>query len=142
MLKREGIQFQVCRNPDVKCSIIERAHRTLRKMYKYFTAKNTYRLIDVLPKFVRSYNNSYRSIGMAPSQVTESDILAIWKRLKEEGGRIRKVKPKFRVGQHVRISKEKCVLQKERNKITPPKYLRLANDTLIDSSAPHQLYHL
>jgi transposase InsO family protein len=29
MLKREGIQFQVCRNPDVKCSIIERAHRTL-----------------------------------------------------------------------------------------------------------------
>ena len=22
MLKREGIQFQVCRNPDVKCSVV------------------------------------------------------------------------------------------------------------------------
>ena len=24
LLKREGIQFQVCRNPDIKCSIVER----------------------------------------------------------------------------------------------------------------------
>jgi hypothetical protein len=109
MLKCEGNQFRVWRNPDVKFSIIERAHRTLRlKMYKYFTAKNTYRFSDVLPKFVRSYNNSYhRSNGMVPSQVTESHVLAIWKRLKEKGGRIRTVKPKFRFGQHVRISKEK-----------------------------------
>jgi len=38
---------------------------------------------------------------MAPSRVTESDILAIWKRL-----RIRAVRAKFRAGQHVRISKE------------------------------------
>ena len=38
LLKREGIQFQVCRNPDVKCSIIERVQRTVRdKLYKYFT---------------------------------------------------------------------------------------------------------
>jgi len=43
MLKREGIQFQICKNPDVKCSILERAHRTIRdKLYKYFTYKNTY----------------------------------------------------------------------------------------------------
>ena len=25
VLKREGIQFQVCKNPDVKCSVVERA---------------------------------------------------------------------------------------------------------------------
>jgi transposase InsO family protein len=38
MLKREGIQFQVCRNPDVKCAIVERVQRTIReKLYKYFT---------------------------------------------------------------------------------------------------------
>ena len=37
-LKREGIEFSVFRNPDVKCSVIERAHRRLRdKLYKYFT---------------------------------------------------------------------------------------------------------
>jgi hypothetical protein len=77
-------------------------------MYKYFTAKNTHRFLDVLPKFVAAYNDSvHRSISMAPPQVTESDVLAIWKRLNKKNKRIRKVQPKFRVGQHVRISKEK-----------------------------------
>jgi hypothetical protein len=57
LLKREGIEFQVCRNPDVKCSVVERVNKTLRdKMYKYFNYKNTYRYIDVLPKFVTGYN--------------------------------------------------------------------------------------
>jgi len=52
LLKREGIQFQVCKNPDIKFSIIERAHRTIRhKLYKFFTYKNTYRYIDILPDF-------------------------------------------------------------------------------------------
>ena len=42
LLNREGIQFQVCKNSDIKCSLIERAHRTIRdKLYKYFTYKNT-----------------------------------------------------------------------------------------------------
>jgi len=43
---------------------------------------------------------------MAPSRVTDSDILAIWKRMKERRLRIRAVRAKFRAGQHVRISKE------------------------------------
>jgi len=73
MLKREGIQFQVCRNPDVKCSVFERAHRTIRdRLYKYFTYKNTYMYIDVLPKFVKAYNDTVHSAtGMAPSRVTD-----------------------------------------------------------------------
>jgi len=83
MLKREGIQFQVCRNPDVKCSMVERAHTTIRdRLYKYFTYKNTYRYIDVLPKFVKTYNDTVHSAtDMAPSRVTDSDVLAIWKRM-------------------------------------------------------------
>jgi len=40
MLKREGIQFQICKTPDIKCSV-ERAHRTIRdKLFKYHTFKN------------------------------------------------------------------------------------------------------
>ena len=40
VLKREGIQFQVSKNSDVKCSIVERAHRTVKsKIYKYFKLK-------------------------------------------------------------------------------------------------------
>jgi transposase InsO family protein len=57
MLKREGIEFQICRNPDIKCSFVERAHHTIRdKFYRYFTYKYTYRFIDVLQKFASGYN--------------------------------------------------------------------------------------
>jgi hypothetical protein len=31
MLQREGIEFQICKNPDIKCSVIERAQRTVRE---------------------------------------------------------------------------------------------------------------
>ena len=82
-LRSEGIQFQVCRNPDLKCAIVELAHRTVGDtIYKYFTFKNTYRYIDVLPKFLRAYNNTVHSTtGMAPLQVTVSYFLAIWRRM-------------------------------------------------------------
>ena len=54
MLRDEGIQFQVCRNPDVKCAVVERVHRTIRgRLFNYFTFSNSYRYIDVLPKFSR-----------------------------------------------------------------------------------------
>ena len=53
MLRDEGIQFQVCRNRDVKCEVVARAQRTIRdRLYKYLTYKNTFRYIDDLPKFV------------------------------------------------------------------------------------------
>ena len=82
MLKYEGIQFQVRRNPDVKCSTIERVQRTFRDMlYKYFNYTNAYRYIDVLPKFVKAYIDTVRSAtGMTPSKVTDSDDLALWKK--------------------------------------------------------------
>jgi transposase InsO family protein len=115
MLKREGIQHQICRNPDIKCSIIERVHRTLReKIYKYFTANNTYKFIHILPKFVDAYNLSvHRSTGLAPAKVTDSHVLAIWRRMKAKSSKqIRPTVPKFSVGQHVRISREKMIFSK------------------------------
>jgi len=114
MLKRQGIQFQVCRNPDVKCSVIERAHRTIRdKLYKYFTYKNTYRFVDVLQDFVRGYKAAVHSTtGMSPARVTDSDILTIWKTMNKKQGKIPIAKPRFHVGQHVRISKEKMKFAK------------------------------
>ena len=81
MLRKEGIQFQVCRDPNVKCAIVERSNRTIReKLYRYMSFKNTYRYIDVLPRFVRGYTDSVHSAtGMAPSKVRHSEILAIGK---------------------------------------------------------------
>ena len=108
VLKREVIQFQVCKNPDVKCSIVERAHRTVKnRIYKYFTYNNTYRYIDVLPKFVNAYNATvHAATGMAPAKVIDLDVLAIGRRMNDKRNRVPTVRPKLRVGQTVRISKE------------------------------------
>ena len=72
------------------------------------TYKNTYRYIDVLPRFVRGYKETVHSVtGMAPSTVTDSDILAIWNRMRSKHDEIRRAVVRYNVGQHVRISKEK-----------------------------------
>ena len=83
MLRDEGTQFRVSRNPDLKCAVVERVHRTIRdRLNNYITYKNTYRYIDVLPKFVKVYNDTVHSTtGMAPSRVTDLDVLTIWKRM-------------------------------------------------------------
>ena len=74
VIGRGGNQFQVCRNRDLKCTIGNRP-------YKYFTCNNTHRYIDVLPRFVKAYNDTVHSTtGMALSPVTDSEVLAIWMR--------------------------------------------------------------
>ena len=122
MLKKESIQFQVCRDPNGKCAVVERSHRTIRdKLYKYMTYKNTYRYIDVLPKFVRGYTDTVRSAtGMATSKVTDSDILAIWNKMRSKHSSIQRAAVRFSMGQHVRISKEKlkCAKNGEQNYTT------------------------
>jgi len=67
----------------VKCAVVENAHRTIRdRLYKYFTYKITFHYIEILPKFVWGYNDTVHSTtGMAPSCVTDSDVVAIWKRM-------------------------------------------------------------
>ena len=114
LLKREGIQFRVCRNTDIKCSIVERVQRTVRdKLYKYFTHKNTHRYVDILSDFVCGYNATvHASTGMAPANVTDSDILALWKRMQKRRGKVRVKMARYSVGQHVRISKEKAKFAK------------------------------
>jgi len=73
------IQFEVCSDTDLKCAVVERMHRTIRdKTYKHFTHKNTYRYVDVLPKFVKGYNETVHSTtGMPPSRMTDLDVIAI-----------------------------------------------------------------
>jgi len=89
LLKREGIEFQVCRNTDVKCAVVERVNRNLRdKLHRYFTYKNTYKYIDVLPKFVKGYNATVHSTtGMAPTDMSDTDVLTIWNKMQGKAGK-------------------------------------------------------
>ena len=45
---------------DAKASIVQRFNRTLKsKLYLYFTAANTLKYVDILPKLVNQYNRTY-----------------------------------------------------------------------------------
>ena len=78
-------------------------------MYKYFTYKNSYKYIEVLADFVKDYDATvHSSTGMAPANVTDSDVLTIWKLLQKRQSGVYVIKAKYSVGQHVRISKEKA----------------------------------
>ena len=93
--------------------MVERFTRTFKnKMCKYFTPKKTLTYIDVLPKLVKSYNNTYhRSIKMKASQVTKANEDKVWDTL--YGSDVQKrVRFKFQVGDRVRISKVKRMFEK------------------------------
>ena len=90
-----------------KYVVAERFIKTLKnKFFKHMTAilKNVY--FDVLDDIVNKYNNTvHRSIKMKPTDVT-SDSYA------EYNEDSNKKDPKFKVGDHVRISKYKNIFAK------------------------------
>ena len=57
---------------DTRASVVERFNRTLKKrLYRYFTGKNTLSYLSVLKDLVAGYSRSYhRSIKMAPAKVS------------------------------------------------------------------------
>jgi hypothetical protein len=100
MIRDEGIAFEVCRNPDVKCAVVERAHRTIRnRIFRYFTFSNSHRYIDFLPKFVNAYNDIvHTTTAMAPSRVTDAEVLEIWLRMESRRPRVHNFSTKiFRI---------------------------------------------
>lgn len=114
-MKDNDIVYFTSSNPDTKCSLAERVIRTLKgKIFKYLTYENSYRYIDVLDKIVHSYNNSYhRTIKMSPSDVNEDNILKVYHNIKEsQKVPAKKIKPKLKVGDYIRITKSKGVFSK------------------------------
>ena len=94
-------------NNEGKSVVAERFIRTLKnKIYKYITSisKNVY--IDKLDDVVRKYNNTYHtSIKMKPIDVKDNTYIDFKKESNDKD-------PKFKVGDHVRISKYKNIFAK------------------------------
>ena len=91
-----------------KSVVAERFIRTLRsRIYKYMTAisKNVY--IDKLDDIVDEYNNTYHTtIKMKPADAKDNTYINADKEISNKV-------PKFKVGDHVRISKYKNIFAKE-----------------------------
>ena len=76
-------------------------------MYLYFTAANTLKYVDILPKLVNQYNRTYhRSIKTTPAKVTTSNAKEVWNNLYGKYQTKKKKKPAFKVGDKVRLNKK------------------------------------
>ena len=90
-----------------KASIVERVIRTLKsKLYRMFNLRGMYKYYEVLDKITAEYNNQKHStIRMKPSDVDKSNeqslLDTVYSHVKIAGKR------KFKIGDIVRISKQK-----------------------------------
>ena len=104
-LEKNDIETYSTHN-EVKSVVTERFIRNLTKIYKYMTSisKNLY--IDKLNDIVNEYNNTYhRTIRMTLVDVKDNAHIDFGKEVNDED-------PKFKVGDHVRISKHKNIFPK------------------------------
>ena len=94
-------------NNEVKANYAERVIKTVkRKIFMYFTKKQTYQYADLLQDFATSYNNTHhRSIKMKPADVTEENEATLWdQQYAKPHGPEQHRKFKFDVADTVRIS--------------------------------------
>ena len=91
-----------------KSVVAEKFIRTLKtKIHKYMTSISKNMYIDELDDLVNEYNDTYhRIIKMKPVDVKGNTYIDSSKEVNDKG-------PKFKVGDHVRISKHKSILLKD-----------------------------
>ena len=89
-----------------KSLVAERFIRTFKKIYKYITSISKKVYIDKLDDIVNEYNTTYhRTIKMKHIDVKDNTYINIGKKVNDKD-------PKFKVGDHVRISKYKNIFAK------------------------------
>ena len=109
LLSRENIKLYSTENEE-KSSVAERFNRTIKqKMWKMFSANNNTIYVDKIGELLKNYNSSFhRSVQMSP--VAASDIKnthQVFANLYSDEIYKQVKKPKFRIGDRVRISKYK-----------------------------------
>ena len=89
---------------------VERFNRTLKNiMFRYMTHFDTKKYIDVLSLLVYGYNHrKHRMIGMTPAEAEKPGRTSAIRKIQEKHyAKVKRIKPKFKAGQTVRISKFK-----------------------------------
>jgi transposase InsO family protein len=97
-----------------KSAVVERFNRTLKNvMWKRFTAENTRNWVDMLDKLLFKYNNTKHStIKMTPTEARGRTGGASTGKLMFNPEPYSLQKPKFKVGDQVRISRIKGIFEK------------------------------
>ena len=104
-LKNNNIKMYSTNN-EGKSAVAERFIRTLNKLFKHMTAVSKSFYFDVLDNIVKKYNNTvHRIIKMKAIDVTSNSRAEYSEDSNEKD-------PKFKVGDHVRISKYKNIFAK------------------------------
>ena len=115
LLKKHDITLYSTENEE-KCSVVERWNRTIKtKLWKYFTANHTHKYIDVLDALIEKYNNTVnRAIGMTPTEARKpSNHGAVFRNLYfEKMAKLGEKKPKFQIGDKVRLGVKKDLFEK------------------------------
>jgi len=103
---------------EIKAAFVERLNRTLKsRLYERLTANGTQKWLNILPDIVYQYNNTIHSaIGMTPASVRrrhEKHLIMLQLKKKSKQSPSRTVyRPKFAIGDVVRISKFRQVFDK------------------------------
>ena len=112
LLEENNVKLYKTHN-ELKSCVVERWNKTIKTdMWKYFTANNSYKYIDILPALVEKYNNSYHhSIKCTPVEAQktanrEKVLTNLY------GKKTEKPLPKFKIGDRVRITKKKTIFDK------------------------------
>ena len=76
-----------------KACIVERLNRTLKKkMWKWFTYRDNFYWLDILPKIVNTYNRTIHfTIKMPPIKVNKKNEHLVWKILNKKKSKIRQI---------------------------------------------------
>ena len=112
-VKELGVEIYSTENEEI-FSVVERWNRTMKeKMFKYFTANNTNKYIDVLDDFVERYNHTrHSSIKMTPVEASKKENeVRVYRNLYPDFTR-RPMRAKFKTGDKVRILKKKGLFEK------------------------------
>jgi hypothetical protein len=115
-LRKNKVHHFTALNP-LHANYAERVIRTLKgKLYRFFTANQTFRYIDHLDDIVESYLDTvHRSIKMKPKDITEKNEQEVYERLYlpqqiiEEN---KDVKYEFEIGDKVHLAMDRTVFHK------------------------------
>ena len=105
-LEKNDIEMYSTHN-EGKSVVAERFIRTIKnKIYKHMTSRSNNVYIDKLDNIVNEYNNTkHRTTKMKPIDVKDNTYIDFGKEVSDKD-------PKFKVGDHVRISKYKNIFAK------------------------------